>query len=47
MAGKAADFTDHPLPGQANHQRGAVVTLQGGAERSNQELVGLGLGADL
>ncbi len=47
VAGKAADLTDDPLPGQPNHQGGAVVALQRRAERSNQELVRFWLGANL
>jgi hypothetical protein len=47
VAGEAADLTDDPLPGQPNHQGGAVVALQRRAERSDQELVRFWLGTDL
>ena len=47
VAGEATDLTDHPLPGEADHEGGAVVALQRGAECPDQELVGLGFGADL
>ena len=39
MTGEPADLADHALSGQSDHEAGAVVTLQGGGEGPDEELV--------
>ena len=41
VADEGTDFADDSLPGQTDHQRGAVIALEWRAERPHQELVGL------